>query len=300
MSGRFVLLFLTFTTTMTVSLRAQDLIVRIYGDTIHCRVDQEDQHFVYYRTTPSRRGVSKIISIKEVREIFYDVNTNRKKVGLRKTERLYEKIQITMQAGYSHILVIDDMYGDKLEELYDELRGGTYLDARGNYFLNADVGVGFLYSHSRFRTKTEISVKLSAPPALEFNGGLLHNRYVNYYAVNLAYRMQSDASKTVFQIDAGLGILTFEDRGKLIDEFQLTSFALGGHLSGSFQLGLGEGLYLPAYVSLKGFSLSSFKLNTDPDIDPDLREIMEGIYFNLGRGISMSRLDVGIGLGFAF
>ena len=62
------------------TVKSQDLIVRIYGDTLSGKVDKEDARFVYYRTIHTKKGETEIISLKEVAEIIYggDVSASRK------------------------------------------------------------------------------------------------------------------------------------------------------------------------------------------------------------------------------
>jgi hypothetical protein len=129
---------------------------------------------------------------------------------------------------------------------------------------------------------------------------MLHDRTLNYYALNLAYRVSSPLSSFNLQLDVGFGVLSFRDEAIFVNNYTLESNSLGFHLSGSFQLDLGEGFYLPAYLSLKGFNLSEFDFNPSPDMDPELAEILELTYNNLGTGISASRIQLGLGLGFSF
>lgn len=281
--------------------QGQDLIVRIYGDTIHCKVDQEDERFVYYRTESTSRGETEIISHKEIREILYDAEKSVKRnIAARKFRKEYETFQISVQAGYSWILSADDLYGDDFESLYDEMREGAFIDVRANYFFNSEVGLGALYSSSRYQTNSTIPVLVNLPSGKDLAGGLRHNRSLNYYALNVAFRLDQNSSNMSFQIDVGLGVLSFEDRGEFIGAYRLNSNSIGGHFSASFSLGLGEGFYLPATVSIKGFRLSTFDLKPSDEMDPELAVGLQDLYDNLEGGINANRLQVGLGLGFAF
>ncbi len=283
-----------------ISGQSQDLIIRIYGDTIHSKIDKEDERFIYYRTESTGRGETEVIARKEVREILYGIDTSTKrKIAPKKFEKEYESFQVSVHAGYSRLLKADDLYGEDFESVYDEMRGGVFVDARANFFFNEGVGLGVLYSNSSYQTDSEVPVLVSLPSGTDLIGELSHDRTLNYYALNLAFRIQQ-SSNFSFQIDVGMGLLTFEDKGEFIGAYTLTSSSLGGHISAGFQLGLGEGFYLPAFISLKGFSLSSFELDPSSEMNPELALGLQSLYDNLEGGITAGRIQFGIGLGFAF
>ncbi|MCZ4407464.1 hypothetical protein O3Q51_01490 [Cryomorphaceae bacterium 1068] len=300
MSIRLAFFLFVFFGLSAFSAKGQDLIIRIYGDTIHSKIDREDERFIYYRTERTSRGETEVIARKEVREILYGIDTSIKtKIPPKKFEKGYKSFQVSVHAGYSRILSTDDLYGDDFESVYDEMRNGFFVDARANYFFNKGIGLGVLYSTSGYQTDSDIPVLVSLPSGTDLIGELSHDRTLNYYALNLAFRI-NQSSTVNFQIDVGMGLLTFEDQGDFIGAYNLTSSALGGHLSASFQLGLGEGFYLPAFFSLKGFSLSSFELNPSSEMNPELALGLQSLYDNLEGGITAGRLQLGLGLGFSF
>jgi hypothetical protein len=293
-------LFVSFVLSC-VSGKGQDLIIRIYGDTVHCKIDQEDERFIYYRTQSTNRGETEIISRKEVREITYGLDTSaERKIAPKKIDKGYESFQLSIHAGYSWILNTDDLFGEDFESTYDELRGGVYFEVRANYFFTEEIGLGGLYSNSRYQNNSSVPILVNLPSGTELIGGLSHDRTLNYYAINLAYKLEQNSSNMSFQFDVGFGILAFEDRGDFIGNYTLTSTSLGGHFSASFKLGLGEGFYLPAIIAIKGFRLSSFEFAPSSEMNPELAIGLQSIYDNLEGGINANRIQFGLGLGFAF
>jgi hypothetical protein len=292
-------LFVSFVLSC-ISGRGQDLIIRIYGDTIYSKIDQEDNRFIYYRTQSTNRGETEIISRKEVREIIYGLDTSvERKIAPKKLAKDYEVFQLSVHAGYSRILNTDELYGEDFESVYDEMRGGVFLDVRANYFFNKDVGIGLLISNSLYQTDSRVPIFDTLPSGTIITGELSHDRTLNYYAFNLAFRIHQ-SSNVNLQIDVGFGLLTFEDQGDLMGDYTLTSSSIGGHLSASFQLGLGEGFYLPAFISIKGFRLSSFQFEPSSEMNPELALGVKSLYNNLEGGINANRIEFGLGLGFAF
>lgn len=300
-SYRIVLYLSSIFSFLTLAGQGQDLLVRIYGDTIHCKIDKEDERFVYYRTKNSNRGETEIISRKEVREILYGwENSTNLKIAPKKIAKEYETIQVSVQAGYSLIMTIDDLYGDEFESVYEEVREGVFVDVRANYFLSKEVGLGMLYSVSQYNTNSSVPVLVNLPSGVDLVGDLSHDRELKYYALNLAYRLENNKSNMSFQFDLGFGLLAFEDEGEFIDSYQLSSGSLGGHFSAAFKLGLGEGFYLPALISLKGFRLTEFEFNPSAEMNSELALGLQGLYNNLEGGINANRIQFGLGLGFAF
>lgn len=204
-----------------ISGKGQDLIIRIYGDTIYSRIDQEDDRFIYYRTQSTNRSETEIISRKEVREIIYGIDTSAKrKIAPKKFVKDYEAFQLSVHAGYSLTISTDELYGEDFETVYDEMRDGVFLDARVNYFFNQDLGLGVHYSTSRYQTDSSVPILVSLPSGTDLTGELSHDRTLKYYAFNLAVRIHK-SSNVNFQIDMGFGLLTFEDKGEFIGDYTL-------------------------------------------------------------------------------
>ncbi|MCH2214446.1 MAG: hypothetical protein MK086_04665 [Flavobacteriales bacterium] len=307
---------LVFISVIAGEVNSQDFIIRIYGDTIAAKVDEKDQRFVYYRTIHTRKGQTEIISLKEVAEIIYGGDmSNSRKPKEKQPSKLREVIQISAQGGYSWMLNEDDIYNtsalntqlaELIEEVYRDLRSGPFLDIHANYLVNEDLGVGFLYSTSRYQNNTDLAIALVtvpdplSPDSTVYSGPLDHDRQVNYFGLNLAFRNKSSDTNFNFQIDLGMGFLSLEDRGSFINEYRLSSTGIGGHISASFQLNLGEGFYLPISALLKGFNLSSYQITPSNKMPRDVELAIESIYNQLDGGITMTRFQLGLGLGFTF
>jgi hypothetical protein len=295
----FLLVFLSI--VCVGQAQAQDAIIRIYGDTVFCKIDQEDSRFIYYRTAESHKGETEIISRKEIRTIIYGLSeASISKIKPKKPEKAFETIQFSVHAGYSWILSADELYGEDFDDFYDDMRGGPFIDARLNYFLTQELGLGLLYSTSRYETDP-IGIVVSNPTTgNSFNGELLHNRNINYYALNVGFRSVQASSNINLQLDIGLGILTFEDNGRFISDYRMTDTTLGGHLSGSFRLGLGQGFYLPAFISLKGFRLGNLDIEPSDEMEEEVEIALKSIFESQPRGLTMSRVQFGVGLGVSF
>lgn len=285
----------------SLSVSAQDQVIRIYGDTLECYVEKEDGRFLYYKLSNSRKAETEMMSMKEVVDIIYDRKIVRKTESERKIEReKTRRLQASAIYGYSWTLRDDDIYGEGFEDVYGELRGGPFLDFRVNYFIEEEIGVGALYSTSRFENNERFGVEFEFPDGTVVSGPLDRDRTVNYYALNLALNYSSDETNFHFQLDLGLGWLTLEDRAVFINDYILKSSGIGGHISARLNIDLGEGFYLPANVALKGFNLRSFDLVTSDEMAPEVRFVLQRLYDTAPNGVRMNRVELGVGLGFSF
>jgi hypothetical protein len=285
----------------TTAVSAQDQIVRIYGDTIQCYIEREDQQFLYYKPFDSKKAETEVISVKEVIDIIYDRSVTRiRKYDEKIESKKFRRFQISSVYGYSWTLSADDIYGEDFQLVYDELRGGPFLDLRLNCFLNEEVGLGLLYSNSQYENNEDVGVAVRFQDGTEVSGPLDHDRTIHYYALNLAFNHSSERNNFAFQIDIGLGLLTLEDRAAFINDYTLRSSGLGGHISARFSIDLGEGFYLPANVGLKGFNLRTFDITPSQEMAPDIIRVLDSIYETAQNGITMNRVEVGLGLGFSF
>lgn len=296
------LLSVSLVFVLTETSVAQDLIVRIYGDTIRGIVEKEDQRFVYYQTLKSKKGETELISLKEVSAIIYDAdNAQGRKLKESRNSSVRGAIQISMQTGFSLILGEDDLYGEDFELIYDELRFGPVLDARVNYFLREDLGLGIVYSTSQYESVTDVAASiLVLPDSVLYTGAIDHDRRMNYYGLNLAFKNENSNMNLNYQVDIGLGLITLEDNGTFIENYRLNSSGVGGHISGTVQLGLGQGFYLPLMASLKGFNLNEFTITPSAEMPSEIVPLLEEVYNSLDAGITAMRFQLSLGLGFSF
>ncbi len=209
---------------------AQDYIIRIYGDTIHCKVDNSTDRFVYYRTPSTRRGQQEIISKKEIDEVVYNANPNPKdRLKAWKDTRKFNRFELGVDGGYSRVFKVENIFGSDFDEYYDKLANGTYVHGHLVFNFNENLGLGVAYSHSEY--SNGVDVVLVMPGSGNLNGRLSDDRKIDYYAVNLSYRPLEFQSGNRVNITLGLGLLRFASSSELIYPYKLEARTLGAHLS---------------------------------------------------------------------
>lgn len=280
------------------SLSAQDYIIRIYGDTIHCKVDNSTDRFVYYRTSDTRRGQQEIMSKKEIDEIVYNVNPNpREQLKAWKDTRKFNRLELGADGGYSRVFNVENVFGTDFDEYYDKLANGTYFHGHLVFNFNENLGLGVAYSHSEYSNK--VDVVLIMPGNITLTGLLSDDRTIDYYAANLSYRPMEFQSGNRINITLGLGLLRFVSSSQLVYPYRLEARTLGAHLAAAFELSLGGGFYLPLRVGVRGFSLYGIDLEASEDMPDDLRNDLQMI-FGQESAINLSRVELGAGLTFTF
>jgi hypothetical protein len=281
-------------------LSGQDYIIRIYGDTIHCKIDQQDERFIYYRTPDTKAGAQELISLKEVRYVEYGVEPASEVKRIKNLNPAHiQRFQFSFMGGASYLFTVDEIYGDDFEDFYNDQRWGWLFEGSANYFFNESTGAGLMFSRSRFST-SEIPIGITGlnPP---LTGLLSSSRQVTYIGGNLAFKViDSKIDGIIVQLNAGIGLLHFEEDLRLIESYRLEDQGVGGHLQAMFQLSLGQGFYLSTAFSVRGFNLFGFEVSSQPNPNPELDEFVREFYENPSTKISLNRLEGTAGLTFCF
>lgn len=274
------------------STKSQDLIVKIGGDSIFCKVEKANELFVYFIIQKTKRGENEVLSQKEVEQIIYGFGD--------------EPIRYKSSRGYNFLQVFGSITGSRIiasqsnsrppefSEYLDKLNWGIGFSTGFDLFLNSSLGIGISYSQSTFSNSidvvqigTGVIGKLSDEIRLIYAGG------------SIIYRGKIYDSESSIQLCIGLGYFGYSNNARIIYPFSLKGQAVGGHISGGVNLSLGSSFYLPIQFGLKGFSIDSYSLNFPEAIPDDIREDIETSIEN-SDGQSYLRIELNIGLMMAF
>lgn len=291
---------------LSVMVNGQDIIVRISGDTLFVKIDSNNDSFYYYFDNNRKKNDLQVISRKEVAEVIYGFNTDytpsmryRAKSG-----RDYEMIHVGLQyAGYFLDLSSSSDAQSGLKEYYDKLRFGSGLLAYVDVFFNKSFGVGGVYSMSKFHNSAlvEVTYHPSDPlePPIVMQGDLADNMRFNYYGVGGVFRHRLGDSQSDILITAGIGLHTYQNEGKLIYDYELKGHGLGFHIAGHFNLGLGDGIYLPVSLGYMGRTVQNLSVSYHEEMPDILRMGFEATTTKTAK-ISVDRIFIGVGLSLSF
>lgn len=290
---RFVLIILAV--LICGSVNAQDIIVRITGDTLHVKVDSQNDTFVYYISPDSKRGEREVISRKEIAQILYNFEKpdgQLKRKANYKT-RDYQVIQFYAQfTGY--YLPDENIPKGNFKEYYEELQFGTGYKAGGNYFLSKQFGVGLTYSLSKFSNSIPVRDTLSGA-----RGRLSDDVSINYFGASAEFRFDLGESETNFMLSVGAGMNLYHNDAKRIYGYILKAHSVGFHATASLNLSLGGGLYIPITFGYIGNTVGNISLEYADNMPDQLRESLQ-LSLNDVNSLSVGRLFAGLGLSFAF
>jgi len=277
---------------MSFQLKAQDLIVTIFQDSIHCKVDKTTDTFIYYRTRKTKRNTSDIISRKEVFEVIYnfeDQNIPASRL------RDYEQFEVYGAFTGSRLLSeIPRSLPNEFSEYLDQLKWGIGYSAGLNFKFAEKYGVGFLFAQTEFNNSVDVM-----QVGTSVTGTLSDEIRMTYVALGFVLSGTAESTQTFFQLNTGLGFLYYLNEARTIYPFRVQGSSLGGHLLGSANFSLGSGVYIPVQFGLKGFSVRSLDLSFPSDL-PD--EFREGISLEVmsNEPIMVLRLELSIGLLISF
>lgn len=295
MFSRCLFLCSIFFVLFSHSGNAQDLIVKLNGDSLHVKIDDTNDRFIYFFSPETKKGKRLVISRKEVFSILYNYEAADPRTSQALAAREYEVIQLYGMAMGSRLLQYEPLsFGDDFDEYHNALRWGiSGLTAGVNYFINKEYGFGLLYSQNSYENSLGV-----VDTARGIIGTLTDQITLNYYAANLAYRLSGNQSRTVVQVNVGIGYCTFQNAASAIHSYEVKGGSLGIHLTGMANFSLGYGFYIPVQLGLKGFNISQLSV-TFPDGTPDyfrvpMSQQIEAISFNV------ARLELSVGLMFAF
>ncbi len=271
-------------------LRAQDLIIKITGDTLRCKVEQANDQFVYYRTASTKRGESDVISRKEVREIIYAAySTTSKERNALKREKSYETLAFWGGGGYSRVIEAEVDGPDGIKEYYNKLNNGYWYGGGFNYFVNAEIGFGAFYSTSEYSNTITVEDTITGRI-----GPLTDYIRLQYVGLNFVVRMkQSQDNWLTYQLNLGPGWSMYENDAALFYGYALRSNALGIHFNGELMASLGQGTYIALQMGIKGISHGEVAFTPADDMPADLSEQIQ-LLIDQSLPLNVFRLDLGL------
>jgi len=281
--------FLTFASNL---LSGQDLIVTIFNDSIHCKIDQVNDTFVYFRTRKTKRNSSDVISRKEIADLIYNFDQGSLRASKQRNYRI-----ISIYGEFTGSRLLSEIPRDLPNEFSEYLNGlkwGLGFSAGVNFMFSESMGLGLTFSQTDFENSVDV-MQVGTGVA----GTLSDDIRLTYMGLGLVYSGSPGKSKSFFQVNAGLGYLWYLNRGYTIYPFTVKSASLGGHIITSINFDLGSGIYLPVGLGLKGFTSRSMEVSFPEEL-PD--EFREGITREVQNNdpAAVIRLELNIGLLISF
>lgn len=252
--------FFSYLFFLTGNLAAQDIIVRITGDTIHCKVDRTNDQFVYYFTPKSKANNEEVISRLEVSTIIYDfeapdTRTSRKERAVRLE---YTRYDIWVAYGLNHIN-IENPGNNDFEDYFRKLQTGRILSAGMRFFFSENLGFGVSYFNSGFSNAIG-NVRYSPTGQV---GTLSDDIRIQYIGAGVNVRFPLPISLSIFNLEVGAGYSFFRNEGSIIERYVMRAQGIGGHLMVDFDLHIGGGVYIPIKGGVNGFTVKDIETEVE-------------------------------------
>lgn len=280
---------------LALPLLGQDIIVRITGDTLHVKIESTNDTFVYYRSVDTKRGTVDVISKKEIAVILYKFEDPSAELRRQnnKEARTYEMMQFWI-SGSGYYLPNAGIADNDFKEYYQKLEWGIGFNSGVNYFFNEQLGVGVVYSKSRFKNSVPVSIRNSP-----ISGNLSDDLKLQYIGAGGVVRFTFGNSDSNFLLGAGAGINYYYNEAEVVYAYTLKANGIGFHVDTAVNLSLGGGLYIPIKLSYTGNRVGDFSLKPQDGMPDDIKKDLEAS-LQTSDSFSVTRFSLNAGLLFAF
>jgi hypothetical protein len=198
---------------LLLSAKAQDKIITLKRDTIHCTIKSVGNDMILYELENNDGSVTgRYISVYEVAE--YSRSSHPLKLGRARTpmiENLPENPWcLGLNAGFSAMPWFLDSFESSavMPGYYKKLKTGFHLNAGAHYMIREFFGLGAEYSF--FMTGTSGSVPTEYSPSFFLMGSEKSRVYINYPGVSVLFRQRVDAQgKFTLSESLSAGVLFF-------------------------------------------------------------------------------------------
>lgn len=288
------ILFLLFLFSGLYSVKGQDIIVRITGDTLHVKVDHANDDFLYYQSTNTKKGEIDVISRLEVSSVLYNFETapaDLRKVR-RRLDRGYDIIEGWFLYG-GYFLPITYTGSDQFRDYYQKLQFGSGFRGGLQFFVNKDIGVGASYSQSRYRNSTDVQNIITGQV-----GKLQNDILLKYTGAAFIFRIDLEHIQSKVELFAGIGYTWYSDNAKQIDSYVLTGEGFTGNISAAFNISIGQGIFIPIKLAVDGINVGDLRIELKDETTDIAKELIK-IVDNMEQE-NVTRISASVGLLFSF
>lgn len=280
-----------------ISLSAQvenDTIITLQNDTIICLISRTDSNYIYFTTQSSNSVDNSFIAINKVRKYVYGgesyVSHSSNTSNSNPQEWKDKRLRIGINGGYSKRIAENPPGIDAvLTDYYEDLKTGGHFGVDFSWYFNYKSGIGLKYSLYKSST-SPIDIWIELENGDIITGKMQENVKINYYGVCYSFKINSLNNKSWFYGDAGLGINTYYNKGKLIDDFIMNSGTFGYNIDLGYDFGLTETTRLGLQVSFYAGVLTY--------VDVTMNGTKQTLELEASSYESIARFDLGVALRF--
>jgi len=217
---------LTFLIVILISLtsKAQDIIITQKGDSIHCKVSQITNNNTYFtiNQTISHLPSSEVSSI-----IFSSFETSKKKSNTKAKNALNE-MKIVLKYGIGkRTAELHPSITNNFTDYYTDLNSGVVKGFNAEIFLNRTYAIGFQYSiFTSYNRMDGVSVFDEVNQEYLY-GNLIDDISIEFYGPSIVSRYYFFNNK--FQLTSlfSVGKTEYRNKAVVINRYNMTGFTIG-------------------------------------------------------------------------
>ena len=291
---KLIISFLLFISPFILNAQTYpDLIVLNSEDSIKCKIESIEMNFIQIETLINNQNQTVTINntdIAYVKKGFYskDYTYNSPK-AIKKPEEDPYTFRLGLSGGLGYrIGIIPTGLDPAIEDHYQKLLTGYFIDVHGQVFFNETFGLGFRYIHNESSSSVDDVQLIFDSPDTSFYGTLTEKVTINSVGPEIVMRFKLFEYGTLL-IHTGALYTDYTDEITDITNIKQSGQTISTYLLGSLDYEIQPHVIVSLHT---GFNLGI--INSVNYSDPFISTTYTGA------GISVIRLDFGLGLNFGF
>jgi hypothetical protein len=275
---------------VSISMRAQDLIVTNEGDSLNCKITKIKTDYLYFTFKYKDEIRSTLLPLGQVK--FHQYNYYQLSEVLADEvvgNDLYPHIRAAINVGWSYrVAKLAENIPSDFEEYMSDLKSGYHYGFDVSYYFTEQLGLGFKYFN--YKSKNEIDNIYVTPPSGPTQYGKMSDDIsISFMGPIFSTRLLNADKKNSYLLNLGIGYMGYQDQAVLISDYTINGNTVGFCWDIGYDIGLSENLALGFQFSYMIGMLRQYELfdgvTTETVILEDNFE-------------SLSRIDISIGLRF--
>ncbi|MBN4051367.1 hypothetical protein JYU16_00985 [bacterium AH-315-M05] len=272
-----------------IHAKSQDLIITDKGDSLNCKIMKirgAHFHITFKDEDKIRRAVLPSSMVKYYQKEYYHTREKVKDTIVVLDDN--PMIRFSISGGLSNLVAkISDQIPSDFIPYMKELRSGYHIGGDLNYYITGTQGIGIKYS--MFRTKNQLNNIYIIYPNGQTRSGILRDDItIQFIGPSYCMRMFLGNKYSHLISNISLGYLDYRNNAKLIDDFILSSSALGFSGDIGIDFLIDNNISLGIAFSITLGTLSKFEI--DDGVSIQTIELDKENFENI------SRIDLSIGL----
>jgi len=269
---------------------AQDLILTLRGDSINAKITQENATKIFFTYKREKEFVRTSLPkhlVKTFRYGYFRVAEVPADDPV--LNQVLPRFRGGVYGGWSNrIEAVPANLPPELDNYFSGLKTGFHYGGDVASYFSEGLGFGFRYSASRYSNESEIT--LMYEDGTSETGILRDNMAIHYAGPFFSARIYSVNKQNCFVMNFGAGLISYRNRGMVIDPLTIEGSAFGISWDFAYDIGISKNLALGIQAGLVFGNLKQYEVS--------YRGQSESVTLSKGDYDNLSRLDLSMGLRF--